>query len=138
MKGTPVKRSLALLPVLALLLAGCASGTESEPTASPSPSETVAEVEAKDMTAEVKKAAADAGEVIVKAEETEPGRISVETSLVDPKGTDGSAEAQTAIQICEATAALDGVTYVSVLEKDGTSFVLFGHPAVAEGECAEV
>ncbi|MGP9034897.1 hypothetical protein ACT17S_17730 [Glutamicibacter mysorens] len=93
---------------------------------------------AKDISADVRDAAGAAGEAITKAEETEPGRISVETSLVDPRGEDGSAEAKQAIEICEAAAGLDGVTYVSVLEEDGTNWVLFGHPAVPEGECAEV
>ncbi|WP_426735542.1 hypothetical protein [Glutamicibacter sp. 2E12] len=90
------------------------------------------------MTADVRDTAGTAGDAITKAEETEPGRISVETSLVDPRAADGSAEAKQAIEICEAAAGLDGVTYVSVLEKDGTSWVLFGHPSVPTGECAEV
>lgn len=90
------------------------------------------------MTADVRDAAGAAGDAVTKAEESEPGRISVETSLVDPRGEDGSAEARQAIEICEAAAGIEGVTYVSVLEKDGTSWVLFGHPSVPTGKCAEV
>lgn len=138
MKGTLLKRSLALLPVLAVLLAGCSSSTEPEPTKVPATAESVAPAEAKDMTADVRDAAGTAGDAITKAEETEPGRISVETSLVDPRGEDGSTAAKQAIEICEAAAGLDGVTYVSVLEEDGTSWVLFGHPSVPKGECSEV
>lgn len=133
-----MKRSLALLSASALLLAGCSSTIEPEPTKEPASAESATPTMAKDISADVRDAAGAAGEAITKAEETEPGRISVETSLVDPRGEDGSTEAKQAIEICEAAAGLDGVTYVSVLEEDGTSWVLFGHPAVPEGECAEV
>jgi len=111
---------------------------EPEATQEPTTVESSAPTEAKDVTSDVQKAAGNAGDAIVKAEETEPGRISVETTLVDPRGEDGSDEAKQAIGICEAAAGLDGVTYVSVLEKDGTSWVLYGHPSVPEGECSEV
>lgn len=133
-----MQRSLALLPVLALLLAGCSSTTEPKPTKEQATVESVAPAEAKDVTADVRDAAGTAGDAITKAEETEPGRISVETSLVDPRGEDGSAEAKQAIEICEAAAGLDGVTYVSVLEEDGTSWILYGHPMAEDGECTEV
>jgi len=76
--------------------------------------------------------------LVSNATETEAGRISVETTIVDPRGDAGSAEAESALEICEAAAALDGVTYVNVMEADGTTFVLFGHPSVPEGECGEV
>lgn len=70
--------------------------------------------------------------------ETEPGKIRIETSLVDPRGADGSEEAKSAITICESVVSLFGPSYVSVLANDGTTFVLFGHPTVASGACAEV
>ncbi len=71
--------------------------------------------------------------------QTEPGRVTVETTLVDPRGDDGSPEAQTAIAVCEATVALDStITNVTVAEQDGSSWILFGHPSVPVGECGEV
>lgn len=69
--------------------------------------------------------------------ETEPGRIEVETTLTDPRGDSGSPESQSAIEICEAAVALSA-EYVAVYESDGTSWILYGHPSVAEGECSEV
>lgn len=134
-----MKRSLALIAVAGMLLTGCASAAEPEvaPTVAPVPSEDVAKDSPNDVTAELKKLAGTNADAITLAEETEPGRISVETTLVDPR-TDGSAEAKEATAICEAASELDGVTYVSVLEEDGTSWVLYGHPAIPKGECAEV
>lgn len=66
---------------------------------------------------------------------TEPGRLEIQTSIVDPR--DGGPEAHEAIAICQA--AVDpGVASVAVLEADGTHFVLYGHPSVPSGECGEV
>lgn len=70
---------------------------------------------------------------IVSASEVEPGRIAVITNLVD-----GVDSVDIPRQICEAAAGLDGVTYVSVAESDGTAWVLYGHPAYAEGVCSAV
>ena len=71
------------------------------------------------------------------------GRLEIYTSLVDPRGDDGSPEAQQAIVICEA-----GVEFmsqdaeedptISVYEADGTNWILYNHPAVEAGECGEV
>lgn len=74
---------------------------------------------------------------------TEPGRLEVATTLVDPRGDAGSPEAQEAIAICEASVSLLedlGVSnpFVSVVEDDGTTWILYGHPLVPEGECGEV
>lgn len=69
--------------------------------------------------------------------ETEPGRFEIQTSIVDPRGGDGSPEAQEAMAICEAAVGA-GATYVAVFEADGTHFVLYGHPSVPVGTCAEV
>jgi hypothetical protein len=70
--------------------------------------------------------------------ETEPGRIRIETSVVDPQAATGSEAAVTAIAICESAVALFGPSYVSVLEEDGTSVVLYGHQSVPKGACAQV
>jgi hypothetical protein len=70
--------------------------------------------------------------------ETEPGRIQIDTSVIDPRGANGSDAAMTGIAICESAVALFGPIYVSVLEDDGTNFVLFGHPSVPKSACTEV
>jgi hypothetical protein len=74
--------------------------------------------------------------------ETEPGRLTVVTSIIDPRGGSGSPAAKTAIQVCEAAVVLldqrgTKNPYVSVMEKDGTTYVLFGHPSYPGG-CSEV
>jgi hypothetical protein len=93
-----------------------------------------------DRTADFRTAKKDAPwlDKIKSVTEAEPGRIRIETSVVDPRGADGSEEAKSAIAICESAITLFGPSYVSVLEDDGTSFVLFGHPSVPKGACTEV
>lgn len=76
------------------------------------------------------------GDTVVSATETEPGRYEIQTSIVDPRGAAGSAEAVDAIAICEAVVKL-GATYVSVLEEDGTTFVVYGHPRYGD-VCTEI
>ncbi|MGX1160755.1 hypothetical protein FBY31_0875 [Arthrobacter sp. SLBN-100] len=83
---------------------------------------------------------------IKSATEPEPGRISIDTSVVDPRGADGSEAAKTATAICESAVALFGPSYVEVKEDDGTHFVLFwisvskgaqlGGAEFLVGECA--
>lgn len=77
-------------------------------------------------------------DVVTSAIEEEPGRIIVETTLVDPRGKDGSTEAKRALAICEMLAEKNDVDYVSIKESDGTNWVLYGHPMVPKGECGEV
>lgn len=79
---------------------------------------------------------------ITAAVETEPGRIQVDTNLVDPRGDDGSPPARMAIEICEAAVSLmksQGVKEprVNVMEKDGTHWVLHNHPSYPE-PCTEI
>ena len=137
----------------ALLLTGCAaspSPADTAPAATPgttAPSQTAAAPESlpaassdPDKTADFKTANAGAAWVgqIKSATAAEPGRIKIETSIVDPRGADGSEPARTAIAICEAAVAIFGPSYVAVMEDDGTHFVLFGHPSVPAGACTEV
>jgi hypothetical protein len=63
--------------------------------------------------------------------------VQLDTTIVDPRGEDGSPEAVEALDLCEQAKAIPGVTYVFVMEADGTSFVLAGHPSYGE-DCAEV
>ena len=125
--------------VLAFALAGCSSEA-SAPAPAPSESKEAAAtpVASNDLTATVKTLAGKDGDVITSAVEEEPGRIIVETTLVDPRGKDGSVEAKRALAICELLASKDDVHYVSLKEADGTHWILFGHPMVTEGECGEV
>ena len=143
----PLTATLVAATVLAL--AGCTSDPVSTPDVSASATTTVTSTPTADsaptvVTSAPAAAAIDrtvelralAGEAVVMAEEVEPGRIEVTTSIVDPRGDSGSAEAVAAIAICEATVGL-GANYVSVLEADGTTFVLYGHPSYG-ATCTEV
>lgn len=131
-----MKRFFPLAIAATLLLSACSSGAAAP--AKPEASIASSAV-AVDRTADLQATLSpDTAELVVTAAEPEAGRVNVETTLVDPRGDAGSAEAESALVICEAAAHLDGVTYVSVAEADGTTFVLFGHPSVPEGECGEV
>lgn len=120
--------AFAFVPLAILLLAGC--------TAAPDSDDGFATV---DRTADLAETLAETATYVEKATETEPGRLVVETNIVDPGGDDNSSEAATAVVICNAAVSLGGgIDHVSVMEADGTSFVLFGHPSVPEGTCTEV
>ncbi|MDR6415645.1 hypothetical protein [Pseudarthrobacter sulfonivorans] len=137
----------------ALLLTGCAASSSPVDTALAAPSGTTAASQTAaapeslpaatsgaDKTADFTTANAGAAWVgeIKSATATEPGRMKIETSIVDPRGADGSEPARTAIAICEAAVAIFGPSYVAVMEDDGTHFALFGHPSVPAGACTEV
>lgn len=148
--------SRLLLPVSlvgALALVGCSGTEESTPTVtasaqaveSPSPSLTPTSSQApsadgsSDLLDQLRAALpADLAAEVTSAELESGSFARVATTLVDPRGDDGSPAAQQAIAICEAAAALEGVTDVNVAEADGTSWILFGHPMVPEGACGEV
>lgn len=91
----------------------------------------------------MKKSAGNAGKLIASAIETEPGRIEITTTIVDPRGKNGSKPALDALAICEAAMPLTrghDPRYVRVNEKDGSAFVIYstiGGPVPA-GKCAEV
>lgn len=130
-----MKTKITAVLLSGLLLAGCSAPAEEPAPSSPEAASATSEPPAVDRTAEVQKVA---GDHVLKAEETDPGRIVVETDLVDPRGEDGSPAAQQAIAVCEAVVQLGDVEHVSLMEKDGTSWILYGHPAVPKGECGEV
>lgn len=78
-----------------------------------------------------------AGPQVYEVTENAPGEWEVQTQdIVDPRGEDGSQAALDAIAVCEAAVGL-GATKVSVLESDGTTFVVYGHPAYGD-VCTEV
>ena len=139
--------TLALL-VCAGALAGCGGESATPTVARTTPAADVRAAETAsrgDRTRDLTAANPGAGwlSAVSEAIETEPGRIEVSTTIVDPRGADGSAAARRALAICRAAQQLlvrGGVTspHVSVLERDGSTFVLYGHPMVPKGECGEV
>jgi type IV pilus biogenesis protein CpaD/CtpE len=135
-------RLIAALAILVIGLAGCSATPEPTPTvtvtvtATPEPAPTVT------VTAEPPAAVAPSDDrlaalrtvsaMVTGVEETEPGRWVIHTSILDPRGDDGSsAEAQKAIAICEKAVEL-GATYVSVMESNDSTFVLYGHPSYGD------
>ncbi|MGY1609609.1 hypothetical protein [Geodermatophilus sp. SYSU D00700] len=148
---------VAVLAVVGILATGqdgadepAATSTTIPPGGSPSvvpaPSggEAPPVAEVGDVTEELRTAAGGAvwGAAIVSAERTEPGRVAVRTSLVDPGSGAGSPEAQQAVAVCEGTVAWlqgHGIAdpYVDVQDAGGTSLVLHGHPDLPAGECTE-
>lgn len=125
---------LTAVPLLAVLaLVGCSAPVDPVPVASAAPADP-----AVDATADVEAAVGETlAPLVFGATRTTEGRVEVATSLIDPR-SDGSQEGLDAVAICDALAGLEGVTYVSVLESDGTTFAVFGHPSFPAGKCSEV
>lgn len=73
---------------------------------------------------------------VTAVEETEPGRWEIKTNLTDPRSGPSSPEAQSAIAACEKAVEL-GASKVSVMEADGSTFVVFGHPSFGD-VCTEI
>jgi hypothetical protein len=147
----PTRITTLALAAATLMLAGCSSGDGEDDTAGsaapPPASATIADPRANDIDLTQDLLTAAAGQpwvgVITEATQTEPGRVEVVTSIVDPRGgTSGTPEAQQAIAVCNGTVAWlqgQGVAEprVSVMESNGTSYVLYGHPSYPGG-CTEV
>lgn len=133
------KSAFIALPLAALALTLSACSGEDAAT----PDTTAAAVQPLDRTTEVTSGLPkNLAQAVTKVTETEPGRLEVATTLVDPRGEDGSPEAAEAIKLCEAAmdvlqAEAIAKPYVSVLEKDGTTWVLAGHPTYGP-DCTEV
>jgi hypothetical protein len=128
--------SLGLLA--AITLTGCA-GTTKQASPEPQP-DWFSDTQSSpiDVTPKVKEASGNLSSLIKSATETEPGRLVIKSTVVDPRGAMGSEPAQQAIKICEAVDKAFGYDSISVMENDGTTFVLYGHPMVPAGECGEV
>lgn len=139
--GETMRRTVLTATAL-LALTGCSSTDAPAPAATTSaPAPTAA---ATDYTAQLQ--AAGAGTewdgTVTAATGTEPDRIEVTTTIVDPRTDPGSPEAQQALAVCEAALQLltdTGVTPAGarVSEADGSSFVVFGGPGYPDG-CTEV
>jgi len=82
-----------------------------------------------DITTEVKAASPALESYVKSATIAEPGRVTVESSLVDPRGDSGSPEALLAIQLCNDVVSMGGISHVSIMENDGATWVLYGHPS---------
>jgi starvation-inducible outer membrane lipoprotein len=123
-------RTALTLSALALMFALALSGCTGSPATLDGPSPVPEASSAPAATSEISTAAqALVGGSVTAATETEHGRVQLDTTIVDPRGENGSPEALEALALC--------VTHVSVMEEDGTSFVLAGHPSYGEG-CVEV
>ena len=132
-------RVLLAASALLLALTGCSATAGPAPTvtvtvtadARPAPTVTVTVSAAPDSMSDGDRLTAlrAVSQMVTGVEETEPGRWVVHTSILDPRGDDGSSpEAQKAIAICERAVEL-GATYVSVMESNDSTFVLYGHPS---------
>jgi hypothetical protein len=131
-------RTALTLSALALMFALALSGCTGSPATLDGPSPVPEASSAPAATSEISTAAqALVGGSVTAATETEHGRVQLDTTIVDPRGENGSPEALEALALCERVKAIPGVTHVSVMEEDGTSFVLAGHPSYGEG-CVEV
>lgn len=130
--------------VLSTSLVGCGS---SEEETSPTPKDTsapIASVKTVDRLADLKKANSDSGWLgdVKTVEQSSADRLDIETSIVDPRGSDGSPAAKEATRVCRAAVRLlksEGVKKpsVSVKEDDGTTFVILSYPGYPDG-CTEV
>ena len=76
-----------------------------------------------DRTLEVQRIA---GDHVTRATETTPGHFVIYTDIVDPRGDDGSPEAQRALAICMAVQQQLGATHVRVQESDESTFAVIG------------
>lgn len=147
-------KRFALLLLAVLLLAGCAAPeptivyVETTVTATPTPAVTptptptapaaaVAPAPA-DVTGKVRDASPALESYVKSATSSEAGRVVVESFLVDPRGENGSAEALLALRLCsDVVANMSGVSYVSIMENDGSTWILYGHPSYGS-TCTEV
>ena len=125
----------------ALALAGCTAGPDepagpaTEPATAPQtePAAPAPSRDPEDVAADFLRELENDGEHITGIDVPEPGRLTIETDLTDP-GRDTAPESLLARSICEAGARVDGIEYVAVQEQDGTTWVLYGHPAFGN-EC---
>jgi len=88
------------------------------------------------VTEQARKVAGDAIEKVL-IETDDSNRLQVWTSLADPRGDNGSAVAQQAIEICRTLAAKFSSAAGSVFEADGSTWVVLNHPTYGD-DCAEV
>lgn len=110
-----------------------AAPTTQVTTIAPSPSFTE-----QDLTADLQEAAPDQADLVTAATVTEPGRLQIDTTIVDDRDNGGD-DADDALALCNAGLTLLDVDdpYVAVMEEDGTHFVIAGHPSYGN-ECTEI
>lgn len=82
---------------------------------------------------EVVKAAVGGNALLVESaeQEGEAGHMEIQTTILDPRGEDGSAAAAKAVAICEAVVAELAPAGLRVLEGDGSTFVAWMENAPA-------
>lgn len=138
----------AVAAISVCLLSGCSAPTPAPTVAvtstvtekpTPAPTVTVTATPAAEApaAADVASGVRAASANVTGVEQTEPGRWTIQTSLVDPgAGVSGSPAAKEAIRICQKAVEL-GATYVVVRDADDSSWILYGHPSYGN-TCTEV
>jgi ethanolamine ammonia-lyase small subunit len=130
-------RTLATTPALAAVLtAGCSSGSAVE--------DPPASADDVDVTEDLQAAAGGESwaQLITEATRSEADRLEVRTTVVDPRAAGSPDTGRPAIDICSAAvqwlqAQGAGHPDVTVMEADGSTDVVFGHPSYPGG-CTEV
>lgn len=116
--------------------------SETEPEAAPTTQVTTIAASPsfaeQDVTADLQEAAPDQADLVTAATATEPGRLQIDTTIVDDRDNGGD-DADDALALCNAGLTLLDVDspYVAVMENDGTNFVIAGHPSYGD-ECTEI
>lgn len=128
----PVVKLSALLLAASTLSVGCSAGApespaETSPSAAaeshPDPeSPTVTEL----VMAEIEGDEYAESNVVTKVTAEDGTSLTIETTLVDPRGDSGSSEAERATYICEASRRVPGIEEVKVMEADGTHWIVYG------------
>lgn len=131
-------RNIIIAATAALILTGCTPAVDDEgpahsPTTPPSTSATSTRAP-EDVEAEFRAQFVDEAANVTDVQVPEPNRIIIQTDLEDP-GRNTAPETLHARSLCEAAARVEGIEHVSVLEDDGTTWILYGHPAGPAGEC---
>jgi len=117
-RAAPSTSALLLL----LVLAGCSSAPAPNNIGNDAPAAADA---AEDVTEALVAANHSASWIdeVVTATKTEPTRVEITTTIVDPRGDAGSVEGVDAVAICNAAVAtVAGVEAVAIYEADGTTF----------------
>lgn len=120
------------------LLPDSPEAPESTPTPTASASATVASsptMEVLDHTDVLRSKIEPLADLIISAEQN-GNQIEVKTSIVDPRGDDGSEEAEQAVAICREARELDESASVLVTELDGTVFAKY-QPNAGDSRCSE-
>ncbi len=143
----PTRTLVAVCALTVLAVAGCSSPQSAPDTGAAAPSvisvpaaPSASATFATDLAGPVNEALSNV-DTVSGIEQTGSASVQVNTTIVDPRGEDGSAEAAEALAVCEtAAAAVDGIQSLTVNEADGTGLALYRTDAGTlgpSGECFE-